>query len=161
MSDKPLWHDDVFACYAPMIERLQTLVADGMVKIVKEADDIGDLVGDTPTLKPLDGALYVVFDSIIPTTDQSDRGKNQTHEIGFSLIYTVKKYSFRPLSGFGIGRILAHIAHRMNGFEPVQEGRATTLGPFMQRSPLPVQYKNGFGYFALRYVTTVATYADH
>ena len=32
-SNLPLWHDDLFACYPAMIERLQTLVKDGTVKI--------------------------------------------------------------------------------------------------------------------------------
>lgn len=158
MNDKPLWHDDIFACYPAMIERLKTLVANGTVKIIKEADDIADLVGDQSGRLPLDGAVYVIFDSITPT-DSNNGGKNQTHKIGFSLVLTVKKYSFRGLSGMSIGKVLAQIGKCMNGFEPFQDNKALTLSPFVQETPLPVQYKNGYGFFSLRYTTTVATYA--
>lgn len=160
MNNLPLWHDDMFACYPPMIERLQTLVKNGIVKIIKEADDISDLVGDNPTQKPLDGAIYVIFDSLTPT-DSNDNGTEQVEQIGFSLVYTVKKYAFRPNSTMSVGRVLSSIGKLMNGFAPEDEnGRAYTLSPFMQANPLPVQYKNGFGYFSRRYVTTVATCAD-
>lgn len=164
MSDLPLWHDDLFACYPAMIERLQTLVKDGTVKVIKEADDISDLFPDGEggsRRLPLDGAIYVIFDSINPTGDSNGKGKNQLHEIGFSLVYTVKKYNFRGLSGMSVGKVLARIGHCINGFEPEIDGRALTLSPFEHRNPLPVQYKNGFGYFSFRYVTTVATYAGN
>lgn len=161
MNNLPLWHDDVFACYPAMIDRLQELVADKTVRIIKEADDINDLVGDESKRLPLDGAIYVVFDSINPIGDTAGNGKYQAHEIGFSLVYTARKYSFRPLSGMSIGKILARISQKMNGFEPKNEnGQDYTLSPFTQRNPLPVQYKNGFGYFSLRFVTTVATQAN-
>ena len=162
MSDLPLWHDDLFACYPAMIDQLQKLVKNGTVKIIKEADDISDLFPDGENGSrrlPLDGAIYVIFDSVNPTGDSNDNGKNQEHEIGFSLVYTVKKYNFRGLSGMSVGKVLAQIGKCMNGFEPAKDGRTLTLSPFEQRNPLPVQYKNGFGYFSLRYVTTVATYA--
>ena len=163
-SNLPLWHDDLFACYPAMIDRLQTLVKKGTVKVIKEADDISDLFPDGEggsRRLPLDGAIYVIFDSINPIGDGNDDGKNQEQEIGFSLVFTVKKYNFRGLSGMSVGKVLAQIGKCMNGFEPVKDGRALTLSPFEQRNPLPVQYKNGFGYFSLRYVTTVATYADN
>ena len=163
MNNLPLWHDDLFACYPAMIERLQTLVKDGTVKIIKEADDISDLFPDGESGSrrlPLDGAIYVIFDSISPTGDSNNNGKNQVHEIGFSLVYTVKKYNFRGLSGMSVGKVLAKMGECMNGFEPEQNGIALTLTPFEHRNPLPVQYKNGFGYFSFRYVTQVASYAS-
>lgn len=160
MSNLPLWHDDMFACYPLLIERLQKLVQNGTVKIIKEADDISDLVGDNPTQKPLDGAIYVIFDNLAPT-DSNNNGSEQVEQIGFSLVYTTKKYNFRPLSGTSVGIVLTRIAKRLNGYLPVDEsGLAYTLSPFMQANPLPVQYKHGFGYFSRRYVTTVATCAD-
>ena len=162
MSNLPIWHDDMFACYPAMIERLKALVANGTVKVIKEADDISDLLpapdGSSKRL-PLDGAIYVIFDSI-GVGQSNNKGQEQAQTIGFSLVYTAKKYNFRPLSGMPLGKVLSRIARRMNGFEPTLDGRALTLTPFEQAAPLAVQYKNGFGYFALRYVTTVATYAD-
>ena len=43
----------------------------------------------------------------------------------------------------------------------VENGKAYTLSPFVQATPLAVRYANGFGYFSRRYVTTVATCADN
>lgn len=158
-SNKPLWHDDLFACYPLMIERLQTLVADGTVKIIKEADDISDLVGGESSRLPLDGAIYVIFDSI-SVGEANNNGKNQVHQIGFSLVYAVKKYNFRGLSGMSVGRVLARIGQCMNGFKPAIDRQDLTLSPFVQANPLPVQYQNGYGLFSLRYTTTVASCAD-
>lgn len=156
---KPVWHDDVFACYAPMIKRLNQLVIDGVVKIIKEADDIDDLVGDNPNTRPLDNALYVIFDSLTPAKSNKN-GQEQEEVIGFSLVYVTKKYNFRGLSGTSVGQVLASIAKLMNGFLPYDDdGRACTLSPFVQDRPLPIMYKNGFGYFSKRYTTTVATCA--
>ncbi len=163
MSDSslPLYHEDMFACYPKMIERLQKLVENGTVKTIKECDNIDDLLPSTDGVSkrlPLDGCLYVVFDNLTPL-ESNDDGSEQEEQIGFSLVYTVKKYNFRGLSGMSVGKVLARIGKCMNGFEPAKDGRTLTLSPFEQRNPLPVQYKNGFGYFSLRYVTTVATYA--
>ena len=163
MSDSslPLYHEDMFACYPKMIERLKKLVENGTVKTIKECDNIDDLLPSTDGVSkrlPLDGCLYVVFDNLTPL-ESNDDGSEQEEQIGFSLVYTVKKYNFRGLSGMSVGKVLARIGKCMNGFEPAKDGRTLTLSPFEQRNPLPVQYKNGFGYFSLRYVTTVATYA--
>ncbi|MFB2537799.1 hypothetical protein [Acinetobacter sp. c3-l95] len=159
MTDKPLFHDDLFACYPDLIERLKSLVENKTVKIIKEADDIGDLVGDNPNKLPLDEAIYVIFDSIVPTNSNAN-GTEQVHQIAFSLVYTVKKYNFRGLSGMSVGRVLARISQLLNGYEPVQDGKALTFSPFIQINPLPVRYQNGFGYFSLRFATTVASCAD-
>lgn len=160
----PLWHDDMFACYPKMIERLQKLVENGTVKTIKECDNIDDLLPSTDGVSkrlPLDGCLYVVFDNLTPL-ESNDDGSEQEEQIGFSLVYTVKKYNFRPLSGMSVGIVLTRIAKRMNGYLPEDEnGKAYTLSPFVQATPLAVRYANGFGYFSRRYVTTVATCADN
>lgn len=166
MSDSslPLYHEDMFACYPKMIERLQKLVENGTVKTIKECDNIDDLLPSTDGVSkrlPLDGCLYVVFDNLTPL-ESNDDGSEQEEQIGFSLVYTVKKYNFRPLSGMSVGIVLTRIAKRMNGYLPEDEnGKAYTLSPFVQATPLAVRYANGFGYFSRRYVTTVATCADN
>lgn len=166
MSDSslPLYHEDMFACYPKMIERLQKLVENGTVKTIKECDNIDDLLPSTDGVSkrlPLDGCLYVVFDNLTPLKSNDD-GSEQEEQIGFSLVYTVKKYNFRPLSGMSVGIVLTRIAKRMNGYLPEDEnGKAYTLSPFVQATPLAVRYANGFGYFSRRYVTTVATCADN
>lgn len=165
MSDGslPLYHDDIFACYPKMIERLQALVDNGTVKLIKESDNIDDLLPSSDGVSkrlPLDGCLYVVFDNLTPL-ESNDDGSEQEEQIGFSLVYTTKKYNFRPLSGMSVGVVLTRIAKRMNGYLPEDEnGKAYTLSPFVQATPLAVRYANGFGYFSRRYVTTVATCAD-
>lgn len=166
MSDSslPLYHEDMFACYPKMIERLKKLVENGTVKTIKECDNIDDLLPSTDGVSkrlPLDGCLYVVFDNLTPL-ESNDDGSEQEEQIGFSLVYTVKKYNFRPLSGMSVGIVLTRIAKRMNGYLPEDEnGKAYTLSPFVQATPLAVRYANGFGYFSRRYVTTVATCADN
>lgn len=166
MSDSslPLYHEDMFVCYPKMIERLQKLVENGTVKTIKECDNIDDLLPSTDGVSkrlPLDGCLYVVFDNLTPL-ESNDDGSEQEEQIGFSLVYTVKKYNFRPLSGMSVGIVLTRIAKRMNGYLPEDEnGKAYTLSPFVQATPLAVRYANGFGYFSRRYVTTVATCADN
>ena len=166
MSDSslPLYHEDMFACYPKMIERLKKLVENGTVKTIKECDNIDDLLPSTDGVSkrlPLDGCLYVVFDNLTPL-ESNDDGSEQEEQIGFSLVYTTKKYNFRPLSGMSVGIVLTRIAKRMNGYLPEDEnGNAYTLSPFVQATPLAVRYANGFGYFSRRYVTTVATCADN
>ena len=166
MSDSslPLYHEDMFACYPKMIERLKKLVENGTVKTIKECDNIDDLLPSTDGVSkrlPLDGCLYVVFDNLTPL-ESNDDGSEQEEQIGFSLVYTTKKYNFRPLSGMSVGIVLTRIAKRMNGYLPEDEnGKAYTLSPFVQATPLSVRYANGFGYFSRRYVTTVATCADN
>ena len=166
MSDSslPLYHEDMFACYPKMIERLKKLVENGTVKTIKECDNIDDLLPSTDGVSkrlPLDGCLYVVFDNLTPL-ESNDDGSEQEEQIGFSLVYTKKKYNFRPLSGMSVGIVLTRIAKRMNGYLPEDEnGKAYTLSPFVQATPLAVRYANGFGYFSRRYVTTVATCADN
>ena len=166
MSDSslPLYHEDMFACYPKMIERLKNLVENGTVKTIKECDNIDDLLPSTDGVSkrlPLDGCLYVVFDNLTPL-ESNDDGSEQEEQIGFSLVYTTKKYNFRPLSGMSVGIVLTRIAKRMNGYLPEDEnGKAYTLSPFVQATPLAVRYANGFGYFSRRYVTTVATCADN
>ncbi len=163
MSDLPLYHEDIFACYPKMIGRLQALVDNGTVKLIKESDNIDDLLPSSDGVSkrlPLDGCLYVVFDNLQPLQSNDD-GSEQEEQIGFSLVYTTKKYNFRPLSGMSVGVVLTRIAKRMNGYLPEDEhGKAYTLSPFVQATPLAVRYANGFGYFSRRYVTTVATCAD-
>ena len=166
MSDSslPRYHEDMFACYPKMIERLKKLVENGTVKTIKECDNIDDLLPSTDGVSkrlPLDGCLYVVFDNLTPL-ESNDDGSEQEEQIGFSLVYTTKKYNFRPLSGMSVGIVLTRIAKRMNGYLPEDEnGKAYTLSPFVQATPLAVRYANGFGYFSRRYVTTVATCADN
>lgn len=165
MSDinLPLYHDDIFACYPAMMKHLEKLVTTGTVKLIKESDNIDDLLPSSDGVSkrlPLDGCLYVVFDNLTPLESNAD-GTEQEEQIGFSLVYTTKKYNFRPLSGMSLGVVLARIAKLMNGYLPKDEnGRFYTLSPFVQATPLAVRYANGFGYFSRRYVTTVATCAE-
>ena len=59
MSDSslPLYHEDMFACYPKMIERLKKLVENGTVKTIKECDNIDDLLPSTDGVsKRLDSA---------------------------------------------------------------------------------------------------------
>lgn len=63
MSSLPLWHDDILAFYPALIERLKNV---STIKKVCEAKELEDL--DTGRVQtPLDGAVYVVLDSIVPT----------------------------------------------------------------------------------------------
>lgn len=159
----PLYHDDLFACYPAMIERLERLVANGTVKTIKEEQEIEDLMPNSQGASkrlPTDGALYVVYDSNNPIGEGNNDGKEQDEEIGFSLVYTVKKYNFRGLSGMSVGKVLARIKRLMNGWQPEQDGLVLTSEPFRQRNPLAVRYANGFAYFSIRYVAEVVTVAD-
>lgn len=154
MSSLPLWHNDILAFYPALIERLNSVSA---IKKVCEAKDLEDL--DTGRVQtPLDGAVYVVLDSIIPT-DGNARAREQLMQIGVSIILVKRDYNPTPRLD-GVGASLTAICQALQGFEPKdKDGRHYTLSPFVQDKGIAIRYNKGFAFFPMHFTTTVAILA--
>lgn len=151
----PQWRHNFLACYPVLLQRLQNVAG---VKKVLEAKDLQMLTGDRRQ-RPLDGAVYVIFDGFTPKADNNKR-REQLLELGFSIILTKTNITLKPCTD-GVGETLTAIAKSLQGFEPKDEhGSNLTLTPFKQKPALPIRYEDGFAYFALRYVTDVAILAE-
>ena len=145
MSNLPLWHDDILAFYPALIERLKSVPA---IKKVCEAKELEDLdAGRVQT--PLDGAVYVVLDSIAPT-DGNARGREQLMQIGVSIILPRLD---------GVGATITAICKALQGFEAKKDGRHLTLSPFVQNKGIAIRYSKGFAFFPMHFSTTVAIMA--
>lgn len=157
MADStPAWHYDVLACYPYLLERLRQVIG---VKKVLEAEDFAAISSPRRNQVPLDGAVYVIFDGFTPGSDNGSR-REQSMEIGFSVILTKQKVTPTPQTG-GVGQTLTAICKALQGFDPLDEhGRALTTTPFRQRTPLAIQYEDGFAFFPLRFTTEAAIIAD-
>lgn len=150
MSNLPLWHDDILAFYPALIERLKSVPA---IKKVCEAKELEDLdAGRVQT--PLDGAVYVVLDSIAPT-DGNARGREQLMQIGVSIILTKRDYNPVPRLD-GVGATITAICKALQGFEAKKDGRHLTLSPFVQNKGIAIRYSKGFAFFPMHFSTTVA-----
>ena len=140
---KPAYHDNILACYPALLARLEAVPG---VKKVYEAQEMG-AIGNDRAVMPIDGAVYVILDGFTPTTTASAR--EQTIEIGFSVI--LAKRSYNPNRN----------PYREDGYDPVDAaGRALTTHPFIQRPALPIDYRDGYGLFPLRFTAAVALIAD-
>lgn len=153
MSKTPLWHDDMLVCYPVLLDRLKSIV---QIKKVLEIKELSEL--DNQAVAPLDGAVYVIFDGLTPTDPNND-GREQTMELGFTIILTKQQYNPAPRMD-GVGATLTAICKALQGFEPEQDGRALTLSPFVQKQALAVKYFKNYALFPLRFATTVAVMAD-
>lgn len=153
MNNKPLWHDDMLICYPALLDRLNAIPA---VKKVLEVKELASL--DNQTVAPLDGAVYVIFDGFSPTSSNNN-GREQAIELGFSIVLAKQQYNPTPKID-GVGATLTAICKALQGFEPMQDGRALTLSPFVQKSALPVRYFKNYALFALRFTTSVAVMGD-
>lgn len=151
------WRDNFLACYPAIIERLQAVRG---VKKVCEATDFAAL---SKKQAPLDGVVYVIFDSVRPKAANQGH-REQMLEIGFSIILTKTNLSMRAFGGDGqadsVGVLLTSIAKAMQGFVPMwtdEHGNSEALvdTAFTQQNGLPVQYLDGFAYFPLRFVAQV------
>lgn len=149
MSNLPLWHDDMLVCYPALLDRLKAIP---QLKKVLEAKDLAEL--DKKAIAPLDGALYVIFDGISQV--QEDNGKRgHDLKLGFTLLLAKQQYNPVPRLD-GVGATLTAICKALQGFEPMQNGRALTLTPFVQESALAIRYFDNYALFPLRFTTTVA-----
>ncbi len=155
----PAWHDNYLACYPALVARLSGIDA---VKSVQEAKDLREVTDPDSKKTPLDGAVYVVLDAFTPTTDNAN-GSEQDFEIGFSVILAKRNYTPDPAAGdTDLGAALTAICKAVQGFEPLaDDGRALTMTAFKNKPPMPIQYKKGFGFFPLRFTTTVAVISDN
>lgn len=155
---KPAWHDNFLICYDALLKRLADVP--GVAKVI-EARNMGEL-GDGRKIVPLDNVVYVILDAMTPTTSNGG-GREQTVEIGFSLILVKRDYtpSRVPYRAAGVGETWTAITRAIQGFDPQDtEGRALTASPFVQRAALPIDYRDGHALFPLRFVTTVASLGD-
>lgn len=155
---KPAYHDNILACYPALLARLEAVPG---VKKVYEVEDMGSL-GNDRAVMPIDGAVYVILDGFTPTTTASAR--EQTIEIGFSIILAKRKCNpNRSLFRVdGLGETYTAIARALQGYDPVDaDGRALTTQPFIQRPALPIDYRDGYGLFPLRFTAVVALIADN
>ena len=149
----PAWHDNILACYPALLARLAQV--SGVIKVI-EIEDFADL-DDGKKVVPLDGAVYVVLDGFTPTSI-AGQNNHQTIEIGFSVILAKRKYTPTKIHNrAGLGETYTAIARALQGFDPKDaQGRALTITPFVQRAALPIDYRNGYALFPLRFTTTVA-----
>lgn len=154
MSNYPLWHDDFLACYPALLSRLQTIT---QIKKIQEIKELAEIDGGA--VVPLDGAVYVIFDGLTPTS-ANNGGREQVMELGFTLILAKQQYNPHPRID-GVGATLTAICKALQGYEPTQDGRALSLSPFVQKPALAVKYFKNYALFPLRFTTTVAILATH
>lgn len=155
MSNHPIWRDDLLACYPALIDRLKACPE---IKKVCEAKELADLDSNKAQM-PLDGAVYVILDSITP--QQSNNGGRETMmSLGFSIILAKQNVTPMPKMA-GLGAVLTAICKAMQGFEPKnKDGKRLSLSPFVQEKGLPIRYGKGFGFYPFRFTTTVAVVCD-
>jgi hypothetical protein len=154
---KPAYHDNILACYPALLARLEGVPG---VKKVYEVQEMG-AIGNDRAVMPIDGAVYVILDGFTPTTTASAR--EQTIDIGFSVILAKRNYNpnRNPYRVDGLGETYTAIARAMQGYDPVDaDGRALTTRPFTQRPALPIDYRDGYALFPLRFTAAVALIAD-
>lgn len=150
---KPIWHGNFLACYPAILQRLQ------QVKGVKKVLESQDLANISKSQRPLDGAVYVVFDGFSPT-DHNNAKREQMLQIGFSVILVKTNITPRPQTD-GIGETLTAIMQTLQGFQPQDEhGNDLTLSPLMQTQALAIRYEDGFAYFPMRFSTEIAILGD-
>lgn len=151
---KPAWHEDFLVCYPAIIERLKGIQC---IKKVFEAKELNELSANE-SIVPLDGAAYVLFDSIEPLSERGVR--ENTLQIGFSIILAKQQYTPQPKID-GLGQTLAAVYKAFNGFDPTNdEGRALVSTPFRAAKPKPILFRNSVGLFPMRFVSEVVVMAD-
>lgn len=154
MANLP-WQDNFLACYPAVLEQLRRVK---QVKKVLEAQDFANISSERKQ-RPLDGAVYVIFDGFTPT-QPNNTNREQILDIGFSVILAKTNITPRPQTN-GIGETLTAIAKALQGFLPVdQQGNDLTITPFEQKPALSIQYLDGFAYFPLRFTAQVAILND-
>lgn len=157
MANVPAWSDNALACYPYLLERLNEVT---QVKRVLEAADFAAISGASRTQVPLDGAVYLMLDGYTPTASNG-RGREQLIEIGFSVILTKQQFTPNPAAD-DVGKTLTAISKALQGFDPRNEqGQALVTAPFESRTPLPIQYEDGFAFFPLRFTAEVAILSDN
>lgn len=145
-------HGNMLACYPAVIERLQKI--DG-IKAVREVQDLQDILTAKRNIAPIDGAVYVVFDGMTPQTTAGNK-QFLSEEISFSFILVKQTYRHeQDLSA--IGTTLTAIKTAFQGFAPqTADGHFLTASAFSQRAAMPIEYVDGFAFFPIRFITTVA-----
>ena len=157
MANVPAWNDNALACYPYVLERLREV---SQVKRVLEAADFAAISGAQRKQVPLDGAVYLILDGYTPTSTNG-KGREQLIEIGFSVILTKQQFTPNPAAD-DVGKTLTAISKALQGFDPSDEqGRALVTAAFESRTPLPIQYEDGFAFFPLRFTTEVAIISDN
>lgn len=154
-ATKPVWREDLLACYPALIDRLKSCPE---IKKVCEAKELADLDSQKAQM-PLDGAVYVILDSISP--EESNNGGRETLiTLGFSIILAKQNVNPTPKLA-GLGATLTAICKALQGFEPKdKDGKHLTLSAFVQEKGLPIRYSRGFGFYAFRFTTKVAVVGD-
>lgn len=152
----PAWQNNILACYPALLAQIATVPG---VKKVHEIENFADL-DDGRRVAPQDGGVYVIVDGFTPL-DIAGRNTEQIIEIGFSVILAKRKY--QPSKTYqidGLGETYTALAKALQGFDPQDDaGRALTATPFKQRAALPIDYRNGYALFPLRFTTEVAIIA--
>lgn len=157
MANVPAWNDNALACYPYVLERLREV---SQVKRVLEAADFAAISGTQRKQVPLDGAVYLILDGYTPT-NSNGKGREQLIEIGFSVILTKQQFTPNPATD-GVGQTLTALSKALQGFDPSDaQGRALVTKPFESRTPLPIQYEDGFAFFPLRFTAEVAILSDN
>lgn len=157
MANVPAWNDNALACYPYLLARLKQIP---QVRIVQEAAEFAAISGAQRKHVPLDGAVYLILDGYTPTASNAN-SREQLIEIGFSVILTKQQFTPNPATD-GVGQTLTAISKALQGFDPNdQQGRALVTAPFESRTPLPIQYEDGFAFFPLRFTAEVAILSDN
>lgn len=153
-SSLPTWQSDFLAFYPILLEHLKQIKA---IKKVCEAKELEDLdVGRVQV--PLDGAVYVVIDSIRPS-ESNNRGREQMMTIGMSVILAKQQYNPTPKMD-GVGATLTAICKALQGYEPMTDGKHLTHSPFVQDGGMNILYRKGFALYPLHFSVSVAIVPD-
>lgn len=158
MSQPPMYQN-MLACYPAILERMKQVPG---VREVLEVAELEAVVSDRK-VKPLDGAVYVVFDGFTP--DGHIGNKSTLRErLSFSFILAKRQYTPNRLQygADGVGELITAIKSAFQGFDPVDaEGKKLTLEPFSARAALPIAYHDGYAFFPMRFETSVAIKLKH
>lgn len=144
------WQTDFLAFYPVLLNHLKQIPA---IKKVCEAKELEDLdVGRVQV--PLDGAVYVVIDSIRPS-ESNNRGREQMMVIGISVILAKQQYNPMPKLD-GVGATLTAICKALQGYEPMVDDRHLTHSPLLQDGTMNILYRKGFALYPLHFSVSVA-----
>lgn len=154
MSQQPAMYQNMLACYPYILARMKQVPG---VRDVLEVAELEAVVSDRK-VKPVDNAVYVVFDGFTPDTHVGNKGTLR-EKLSFSFILAKRQYTPNRLQygEDGVGELITAIKSAFQGFDPIgDDGKRLTLEPFSARAALPIVYNEGYAFFPMRFETSVA-----
>ncbi len=147
-------HNNIFACYPYVIERLQTVQS---IKKVAESQELSRLIDRKQ--RPDDDTVYVFLHGFTPT-EPNNANKAQFIQLDFSFVLVKRNYGTTSEIE-SVGKILTEVMQVMQGFEPMDcDGNCLVTEPFKQAKPLPIRYEDGYAFFSTRFLTEVVIIDD-